>query len=265
MDSTNNQKKSNNNTQKITSFNNEHQKPSRFSRRRFIQASAMTSPLLLSIKSPVAWGGQLSPEQCSVTALMSGNASHPHNCQSGAKSPGYWHKVFDSRQGDTHYPVQEAINGKGIDQGQSFNAFFLSAFFTWHAIPSKGWEFKLSTHLSDNPTFRGVLPRGTTNRFNLVLEFRQIGTASNFSTFNIGADTPNLHKFVVAGYLNSLFSPGVIIYPYQPEQIEQAFIDAIITSASEVMDLLNSPSITGTAETIKNILLDFRDDLNTWD
>lgn len=265
MDSIDNKLKedASNNTQSPPNMTDDADTPSRFSRRRFIQTGAVASPILLAVKSPVAWGNALSPETCSVTALMSGNASHPQNCLSGAKSPGYWHKVFKSDEGDTHYVVRTALNKNSIFETQTFNEFFLSGLGSWQTSSTHGWKFRVSASQSDNPQFQDVLPENKSNKFDLTLEFEKIGDPSNKHSVNISAGVPNFHKFVLAGYLNSLFNPAVISYSYYPEQVKQALNVAIIESAYKIMPTLSKSRRSAKPDT--SLLVELRDALNEWD
>ncbi|MDG3085477.1 hypothetical protein P7F88_04920 [Vibrio hannami] len=209
---------------------------SRFSRRRFIQAGAGASPLLFALKTPVAWGrGQsFGDGNCSVTVLLSANASNP-TCTAEIKSPGYWHAVLGSEPGSTHYVVKQALanSNPSIYPTLAFNTFFLNGFS--HSY--RGWLCSISP-TSDNPSFIDVLPsngNGNGNSLGLTLLIRCVKAGSLADDLDI-ARIPNIHMISVAAYLNSMFAPSIIPYPYYPAQVIVAVQELVKSSVEAYID-----------------------------
>lgn len=232
---------------------------SRFSRRRFLQTSATVSPILMSIKSPLAWA---EPHDCSVTTLLSGNASHPHACSSAAaKSPGYWHTVLDSSSGDSKYPVLEALQALGVDGSTSFDSFFFSSLFSFQTY--RGYKFKFKSSASSNPDFRQTMPDNDP-KIKIPIKIKKIGGGSCPTIY---VNEPNIQRFIVAGYFNSLLSPSIINYPYSSANVQSSAATAFSNTAMAIIDSIVDDGVALSAASSSGLthLPTFRDLLNTWD
>ncbi|MDP1681257.1 MAG: hypothetical protein Q8L39_05730 [Burkholderiales bacterium] len=80
------------------------------SRRRFTKAGFAGSGIILTVASQPVWGNH-----CSVSGMMSGNTSVPHQVPCGGCTPGYW-KANAIKRG--------AASWVGYQPGDSFNAVF---------------------------------------------------------------------------------------------------------------------------------------------
>ena len=232
---------------------------SRFSRRRFLQTSATVSPILMSIKSPLAWA---EPHDCSVTTLLSGNASHPHACSSAAaKSPGYWHTVLDASSGDSKYPVLEALQALGVDGTTSFDSFFFSGAFSFQTY--RGYKFKFKSSASSNPNFRQTMPFNDP-KIKIPIKIKKIGGGSCPTIY---VNEPNIQRFIVAGYFNSLLSPSIINYPYTSSSVQLSALTAFNNTAMAIIDTIVDDGVALSAASASGVthLPTFRDLLNTWD
>lgn len=250
---------------------------SRFSRRRLLQVGIASSPLLLSIKSPVTWaGGGL--EGCSISALGSINASNVNsdNCSNGALSPGYWYGVFskeNSKKNRTKAGVYEEI----VKRGASNSTDFINTFVTPSVIShlntlnsiNKNWKISLSNN-SPNYDFGEILATGNNNKLNLYLTFTN-KVENRIVSINITEKVPNVHKFVVTGYLNTLF-PGIIDY-ITPTELMDWFVTALSQSSNSIISKLDSPSGSHYSGLVRNMPYNYdaftylvsSSGLNRWD
>ncbi|MBC7004725.1 hypothetical protein BIZ37_19365 [Photobacterium sp. BZF1] len=237
---------------------------SRFSRRRFLQTTTIATPLLLSVKSPAAWGGGGNLKNCSITEMLSGNASHPHSCQVDAKSPRYWRKVFKSQDGEDLYVVQDVLNQRGVFSDSQFNLNFLSTLSSPQSIVGSDWEYQLSSTLPDNPTYLNALKNNTS--YSIILTFDN-GVDQPFDIDLTKEGVDDFHQVVVAGYLNSLFHPSIITYVLSPEQVKQSVIMAILESAKIIINSVENgedPAASNFFDYSTSPMLNLRNFLHTW-
>jgi len=198
---------------------------SRFSRRKFLQTGIASSPLLLTVKSPVAWGTGTSwgGDRCSLTTLMSGNASHPHNCQSPPRDCGYWYKVLTCGSDDPLNGIRKRLKNcpQRISGKVKFNHCFLNHFQNWQKSSAlSGCTYRLSPTDSDNPSFEDILGQRS-QQFKCVLEFKKDN--SSILTIDLTEKIKDLHEVTLTGYINSIFNPDFISYGYFPDQIMNSF------------------------------------------
>ncbi|OAN12981.1 hypothetical protein A3K86_15025 [Photobacterium jeanii] len=215
------------------------QAESRFSRRRFLRSSAAVSPVLLSLKSPTAWGSGLGGQNCSI--MLSGNASNPQNCISEPLAPREWKKILNSRRDSPQYPLRQSLQSGGVSGNSAFNGKFLRPFNQWRYSPTKGWMFKVSFRKSSNPKFKHTLKGGLNKKYKITIAFKPTSQKNKNmgDDFVITLEPRHFHQTVVAAYLNSYFTPGLISYSYYPEQINTSVVQTMMDVANLIMDELN--------------------------
>lgn len=212
---------------------------SRFSRRRFIRSTAVASPILLSVKSPVAWGGGISNANCSITTFMSGNASHPEGCQTEARAPAYWLNTF---QGGNEV-VRNELNNNGCYASTQFYTLLPLNFDTWltNRQISRRWKYKVDS-ISDNPTLLQAVQTDTNGAFSLWVDFKKRKKEERVNILNNVSDC---HCCVVSGYLNGIFHPVPVNYIGDSNHVRNLFVDAINTSISRILSDLERKRFEG--------------------
>lgn len=232
---------------------------SRFSRRRFIRSAAITSPILLSVKSPVSWGGGLYDGQCSIVSQLSGNASHPNGCQTSAKPPEYWINTFTGGNDI----VKQELNNQGCYASTPFHQLCSHnlATFQMQSRMSKKWQYRISP-TSDNPPLLQAL---NTTGWNLLLEFENIKNRKNVE-INILHNVPQFHCCIGSGYLNGLFHPSPVNYVGDSAYVSNAFMEALTRSVNTILwDLQNRNFQGANSSKYSQAMMDLSVKLNTWD
>jgi hypothetical protein len=232
---------------------------SRFSRRRFIRSAAVTSPILLSVKSPVSWGGGLYDGQCSIVSQLSGNASHPHNCQTQAKSPLYWINTFI---GDNEIVNQE-LEKQGYYATTPFHELFPHNLSSYKRQPrmSKTWRYRVSPD-TENPPLLQCLMRSDTSFW---LEFENIESKQKVN-IDVLNGVPNFHCCVTAGFLNGLFHPSPINYVGDETYVQKVFKEALFRSVNTILWDIETKQLQETSGTkYSQAMLDVTTRLNRWD
>ncbi|MGR5133875.1 hypothetical protein [Vibrio alfacsensis] len=232
---------------------------SRFSRRRFIRSAVITSPILLSVKSPVSWGGGLYDGQCSIVSQLSGNASHPHNCQTRAKNPLYWMNTFI---GDNEIVNQE-LEKRGCYATTPFHELFPHHLrnYTMQRRMSKNWRYRVNPD-TENPTLLQCLSRTDTSFW---LEFENTESEEKVH-INVLDGVANFHCYMTAGYLNGLFHPSPINYIGNEVYVQKLFTEALYRSVNTILwDLEKNRFSRTKAITYSQAMLNVRTNLNRWD
>lgn len=232
---------------------------SRFSRRRFIRSAAVTSPILLSVKSPVSWGGGLYDGQCSIVSYLSGNASHPSGCQTSAKAPEYWINTF-SGGNDI---VRQELNHQGCYASTPFHQLFAHNLETYqkNSRVSDKWQYRVSP-TSDNPQ---LLEGLNTTGWSLILEFERTSNR-RITTINLLHNVPQFHCCLISGYLNGLFHPTPVNYLGDSAYVSNAFMEALTRSVNTILWDLQSRNFLGeNSNKYSQAMMDLSVKLNTWD
>ncbi|NBI52513.1 hypothetical protein [Photobacterium alginatilyticum] len=236
---------------------------SRFSRRRFLHTSAAISPVLFSLKSHAGWGSGAGGQNCSI--MVSGNASDPQLCSNDAVGPERWSQVIRSRQGESTYPLRQALNNSQISGSTYFNQLFLNPFYHWQNVPLKGWKFKLSVQQSSDVRIKHVLGAHGGGQFRLALTFEPTESGASGETTEVALRPRHFHQVLVAAYLNAFFSSSVIRYPYNTRQVESAVIEMIMVLASKLADELNTHgSVDERSPAVKKAFTDIISQLRMW-
>ncbi len=245
---------------------------SRFSRRRFLRSAAVASPILLSVKSPTAWGGTgLYREQCSITVYLSGNPSNPSEIGCEARDVAYWEKVFTGG----NKVVENELARRGITAStQFFQLLPLSAFQSWRVSDivvdgEESWYYKLNEY-SDNPT---VLQALQGSGFNLSLDFAKgtdiVGQSDN--TVNLTDGVSDFHAVMVTAYLNSLFHPTPVAYLGDEQYVSDIFAVTMQESAEACLAGIVSTGSTARmmyrfgSVSYSQPMRELSKALNTWD
>lgn len=251
-----------------SSKNTESAPFSRFSRRKFLQTSVAASPLLMSVKSPMAWGCT-TPTNGSVTSQVSGNVSNAvtTNC-SCAKDPAAWLQIFKQSDSYTRWEdwwkhrnspdaesYRQALEMCGVTPLTSFNSLFLANHFEWRRCQDySSWKYRILSERCDTPSVSQALEQ---NSYQIVLRVqkatpshhhRYYGTYDwdNQDSYDVTISDANLHKFLTCGYLNSLLAPDIIAYDYYPRDIENAINQAIVLITREVIERKSDLSLAFT-------------------
>ncbi len=270
---------------------------SRFSRRRFIQSGIAVSPLLMSVKSPVAWGCT-NTNNSSVTSRISGNASTTASSGCIPRNPRDWCKVFknEDNQYDDFWDqfkhrgeassssLKSALSFCGIRYSTSFLDLFCNELSNWSSCRTKSnWGYKILTNHCDNPSVYDALQ---TDSLNLLLRVQRgdsdrksdsyyssqnnnifnamgysITSSNNDKCFDVSISDLNLHKYLTCGYLNGVLAPNVVAYQYTQTDILNGFIMAISKMADEIAQYGKhyQPSLGSPCSTLRDNLR------KTWD
>lgn len=234
---------------------------SRFSRRRFIRSTAVASPILLSVKSPVAWGGGLPNEQYSIAMYLSGNASHPQSTQISARAPAYWLNTF---QGGNEIVLNE-LNNNGCYASTQLYTLVPLNFNTWlsNRVVSNNWQYKLDA-ISDNPTLLQSVQTDLSGSFSLWVDFKK--NKSNTARVDILNNVSACHCCVVTGYLNGIFHPMPVNYIGDSNYVRNLFIDAINQSINLILSDLDKNRFEGpNSPKYSQPIRELSNTLNTWD
>ncbi len=244
---------------------------SRFSRRRFLRSAAVASPILLSVKSPTAWGSEgLYREQCSITVFLSGNPSNPQDVGCEARDTAYWINTFTGG----NKVVEDELARRGVTATTPFFQLLpLTAFQAWRAGDTSlesdtTWYYRINPY-SDNPT---VLQALQNTDFNLSLDFdKNINNSNGNNSVNLVDSVPNFHAVMVTAYLNSLFHPTPLNYLGDAQYVQDRFVvtmqdcaDACvagISSSGSAARMLFRYGSVSYSEPLKEL----SDSLNTWD
>lgn len=244
---------------------------SRFSRRRFLRSAAIASPIILSVKSPTAWGNTgLYREQCSLTVFLSGNPSNPAEIGCESRDITYWQNVFSGG----NKLVEDELAKRGITANTLFFQIFpLTAFQSWRKgdfFDQNGdsWSYRIN-QLSDNPTLLQALQN---TDFNLSLDFdKNLDDARESQMVNLTENVPNFHAIMVAAYLNGLFHPTPLAYLGDEQYVLGRFAVTLQDSADACLAGLTR---TGSAARMmfrfgsvaySEPMKALSDDLSTWD
>lgn len=204
--------------------------PSRFSRRRFLQTGIATSPLLMTVKSPMAWGcGNHS--KGSADTYVSGNSSTVASCRSKkCMSPRDWDKVIRKPRHDKDL-AKQALNWCGINERTKFNKVFLSNCFRYQSCSNPNWQFKLMKKQCDSPTFSDVL-QSVHQAPKLVMRVKKRGNKNK--KLDIEIKINDFHQDVVCGYLNAVCAPDIIDSSHSPRDIVNAVNQGLFILANKV-------------------------------
>ncbi|MCM2681461.1 hypothetical protein [Echinimonas agarilytica] len=241
---------------------------SRFDRRRFLRTSVAASPLLLTMKSPTAWATNGSSANCSLQVLLSGNGSHPHNgCTADVKSPGYWKSVYDNNSSDQGKKlVLTALKSFGYPEDMKFSSSFLAPIATTSIDLNASWNFVFDAQRSEDPSLRSAL---ADNKIELIVKFVRKNYVAGTTPgprevrVDITKRRSNVHKFIVSGFLNSLFYPQFIDYQLTSDQVKTALDTAIANEIDNVMTQLEAGRFSN-FRNVGNSLKALRDELNRW-
>ncbi|GGA84544.1 hypothetical protein GCM10011369_28250 [Neiella marina] len=215
---------------------------SRFERRRFLRGSAAAAPLLMTVKSPVAWAGG---NTCTASVYISGNASHQHDCDLiGALSHGTWKAVLTAPNNHTRRFLRQLIDDQ-TDVGPStdFMSIFFSKFFTSSGDPKpkyikkagvRTWQYQLLQPLSAVP-FNAAIDQSSTLP-DVKFDFWEIANPSNRCTVNLfgNAASNSFYYQVLTAYLNGLFSNTIIDYPYTHTEVVGIVENAVKSMIKEI-------------------------------
>ncbi len=245
---------------------------SRFSRRRFLRSAAVASPILLSVKSPTAWGNTtLYSEQCSLTVFLSGNPSNPSELGCEARDITYWINVFSGG----NKLVEDELERRGVTATTLFFQIFpLSAFQSWRKGGIYDHEgnslYYRINQMSANPTLLQAL-QGTGFELKLDLAENPDTAQEDIDEVVLTDNVPSFHAVMVAAYLNSLFHPTPLAYlgdaQYVSDQLAvtlQDVVDALISDITSAGSVARMAFRFGTVN-ISGPLQQLTDDLNTWD
>ncbi len=249
----------------LTDQQKEHPKASRFSRRRFIQSGIAVSPLLMTVKSPAAWGCT-NTTNSSVTSRVSGNVSTNTGFGCLPKSPQKWLRILkglDKEFGSfwdqlkngsysSNSSFLEALSVLGVHSSTSFQDLFCNDLTNWSSCSTKkNWMFKVLTTHSDNISICEALEysscqtilrvqhvssgknSGSKNSGNSSMGYNMQSSNDN-KTFDIAISDFNLHKNLTCGFLNGILAPDVIAYDYTQKDIQNGFRAAIAQLANDV-------------------------------
>ncbi|MFV0448567.1 MAG: hypothetical protein ACK5MF_08910 [Vibrio sp.] len=249
----------------LTKQHDERPQPSRFSRRRFIQSGIGVSPLLLSVKSPAAWGCTNTTNP-SITSRVSGNVSTNTGFGCLPKNPSAWldilqglHKEYGSfweqlKNGgfNSRSSFLEALSVLGVHASTSFQDLFCNDLANWTSCSTKkNWRYKILTTHSDNITISEALKLSNCQTVLRVQhadsgnesQLKNSGpnamgynimSSSDSKTFDIAISDFDLHKNLTCGFLNGILAPDVIAYDYTQRDIQNGFRTAIAQLADEV-------------------------------
>ncbi|WP_434362102.1 hypothetical protein NF212_18135 [Parasalinivibrio latis] len=237
---------------------------SRFSRRRFLQSAAVTSPLLFTVKSPVAWG-TTGTAQCSITAVLSGNASNPGNCQSAARSAEYWQRVFTAVSGNPEYPVLQALRANNITKTTQFMSLFLHGWENNSYDASSRWYYRLYLQDCDNPSIWDVLQAGSTASYKVKFLFvkRRNNRKNRKEYINIFEYPAGFVQSLVVAYLNSLF-PTAIDYPYTSLTLNGRLDSAVDSSVNTQLALLKRTRPKPGVMDVFKPFISMKSEIETW-
>lgn len=236
---------------------------SRFSRRRFIRSAAISSPILLSIKSPSAWAGGYN-SSCSITSCMSGNASHPQGCQAPPKKPDYWDKCLRGKK--EYESVRNELNKHGCYHSTAFHSIFSHNMDRWKRNQQicKDWKFKVNVRMSDDPSLLQAIGGDTCN---LYVQFKHVDRKKSKITVNLlGHNAPGFHKNLLCGYFNGVFHPTPVNYICDSNTVRNAFILALNSSINHILrDLDRGWFRSSDTKKYAQHMSKLVKDLNTWD
>ncbi|WP_165312851.1 hypothetical protein [Vibrio ziniensis] len=226
---------------------NENSQSSRFSRRRFIQSGIAASPLLMSVKSPVAWAAD---NLTNSSAAVSGNTSTSSELATiAAINPTTWGEIIN---GNDSF-LKNALTACGIKSNTHFLDMFGGELCSLNSCNESGWSYKILTNTirkSDNPLACEALQNASACK--LVLRVQKynnsspvtgdvygssqysIQSSNNKHCFDVSIYEPELHKNLICGYLNGLFSSDFIEYPFDQVYIFNTFKSVISSLADRI-------------------------------
>ncbi|WP_375750150.1 hypothetical protein [Vibrio sp. HN007] len=210
---------------------------SRFSRRKLLQSGIAASPLLLSVKSPVAWGGNsLGAGNCSVSVLLSANVSDHNICRSKAKDECYWYYAFSCHPSDPQRVVREALANATPDV--HYYTFFKDRLLNRNNFGIiNGWNSSIDLHRSANPDFNDVTHQYRAYKLKFLFT-KTVGS----KTIKVGVPVyiDRLHQIVATGYLNAMFYPHLIDYIGNINHIKSLFDTALEETVIELSRIVES-------------------------
>ena len=232
-----------------------HQKSSaRFDRRRFIRTSMATTPLLMSVKSPMAWAS----EACTASVYASGNASHVHDCTMVlALSHGSWKVIIPDdlsglprgRQAKRDY-WRPLILAEGYSGSSQFFDVFLTGY---DAVQTKSkqsgtgtWKFQL-LNPDAQPTFeQGIFEQ----QYPVVFRIWDSENPGNQCVVDFSY-SQTTHLQLITAFLNGLLSDSMLDYPFSELDVVAALrqaidkmIDSIIASCDASPSDISSCTFT---------------------
>lgn len=200
---------------------NRNSENSLFSRRRLLQTGIAASPLLLSVKSPVAWGCGNTNTQGSMNTMVSGNVSTvAGGCQPRYKcqKPSIWHDILHSYD----HEFKSILDWSNINRHTSFNSIFLSNNFYYRDCSNRYWQYKLMSRQCDNPAFGQALTNNTIPQL-----FLRVKHKYRSKVFDVRISDIYVHPNITCGYLNSICAPDFIESAYYPSDILSAVRQSI--------------------------------------
>lgn len=208
---------------------------SRFSRRKLLQSGIAASPLLLTVKSPVAWGGNsLGAGNCSVSVLLSANVSDHNICRSQARDECYWYYAFSCHANDPQRVVRDALANASpsVHYYTYFNERLINRtnFGTYN-----GWNCSLDLSRSANPNFNDVTHQYRAYKLKYLFT-KTVGS----KTIAVGVPVyvDRLHQIVATSYLNAMFYPHLIDYIGNINHIVSLFDTALEETAFELSNIV---------------------------
>lgn len=217
---------------------------SRFSRRRFLQTGVAASPLLLSVKSPMAWGCGTGSNG-SVNAYVSGNASTTGSCTTaGCQTPKWWKSTIRAHEYHSMYPIRQALNWSNVRDSTLFNDIFLASCFSWQRCDNSRWQYKIVEEQCSKPSFYDSLDNYS---FGSKITLRVQKKRDSTKRFDVNICSQNLHENLTAGFLNSMLAPDVIRSDYYPTDIKNATQLAIHYAANQIQANRSSSLSTASA------------------
>ncbi len=235
---------------------------SRFSRRRFLRSAAVSSPILLAVKSPSAWGA-LYAEQCSISIYLSGNPSSPEPLNCDPKDTAYWIRTLSGG----NKIVEDEVYRLGYTGSTSFYDIFpmtmFSGWVTRDTTNGNGnrWYFRFDP-TSDNPTLLQALQG---SGFRLFVEFdRNLNNSSIDYRMNIVNGVPEFHSILVTAFLNSLFHPTPVSYFYT-DIVKARLAEALENAVDQVVADIHAGVFLG-ADSVaySQAMQTLSGDISTW-
>lgn len=188
-------------------------KESRFSRRRFLQTGVAASPLLMTVKSPVAWA-------CNTQTNGTANAHTSGNTSTAAGgtitklkklTPKEWDDVFcgcysrESLQAKLEwylslYNISDRTEFFNLLKGLYAHSHSNN---TWARCGSnRVWKYQVYVSRDCNPAVNQVLNGGVSA---VQLRFRRLkGSGYGYRYKTVTMSASSLHKDVTCAYLNSM-------------------------------------------------------------
>lgn len=222
-------------TAKIQNLLSGGEDKSRFSRRKFIQTGVVASPLLMSVKSPMAWGCGTNTNG-SIGTRVSGNASTTGGCGSlPCFDPKSWCDILKQlKYHDTYVILLKLLKYAGIDAHSSFNYVFFRKCFSWQYSYDRKMKYKFVYDRCEDTSFVNALDDFSFGSPKLALRVCDMSRRSK-KYYNVNINLTDFFRNITCGYLNSICSPHAIQSDFDHRDIQRAVNECVYQTSKSVV------------------------------